>query len=155
MSSTNPIPFSGRRFQRRFRPNRRPLALHLEPAPWLDLIILVAFFTFTQSRIIRHPGLVVDLPTAAFSAGASMDARVVTVTQEQLVFFDEQRTTLDGLNSLFRQTAHINPETPILIEADQNISYGTLMSLYSKASAAGLRQVILSTRLPPPSPRNP
>ena len=41
---------------------------------------------------------------------------------------------------------------PLLIEADEGTSYGTLMDVYALAAQAGIRNVVLATRPPPVAP---
>lgn len=139
-----------RRFQRLFRPSLRPVSLGLQPVPWLDLLALLGFFVFALSGRILRPGLPIDLPAAPFAGGAPHGAPVVTLTQEGFLFFDEQRTPWEGLGPIFQQLAHEDPDTPVLIEADPRVSYGALVDIYLRAASAGLRRVILATRLPGP-----
>jgi len=148
MTASSPTLPAARQFVRHFGPTLRPIGFRIEPAPWLDVLILLFFFGFSQSARMLRPGIAVDLPVAPFTDGAPAHSRVITLTQEGFLFVDEQRTPMDGLAAVFQQIAHEDPETPILIEADPRIPHRLLVEIFDQASSAGLRRVILATRLP-------
>lgn len=116
--------------------------------PLLDVILLLYLFLFMQSSFIVQPGIRVELPVSAFADGAPYGDLVVTLSQEGMVFFNDERTTLDGLNEEFRRAVHSKPNASLLIEADRRVSLDSLTAVYNMARDAGLRQVVLANRLP-------
>ncbi len=136
-------------FAPRFGPVTQRLAGRWDPVVFADLALLVFFAFLVQSSFILQPGVRVRLPAAPFGEGAPYRAAVVTLTQEGLVFFDDQRTTLEGLRLSFAQARHDQPDIPLIIEADENVPQGKLMEIYNMATAAGLREVLLATRVAP------
>ncbi|MCX6995620.1 MAG: biopolymer transporter ExbD, partial [Kiritimatiellaeota bacterium] len=107
------------------------------------------------ARFGLRPGVTVNLPVAAFTGGAPYGALVVTVSQEGMVFFNDERTTLEGLPSAFAQAAHEQPGATLVIEADSRVTHGTPVALYNMARAAGLQQISLATRLATPAEARP
>lgn len=97
--------------------------------------------------VVRHPGVVVDLPECAFVSGADYQSLVVYVTQEGHLYFGDERTTLDGLAPAFAQAAHENPDARLLLEADRRVPYHMLVEIYNRAMSAGIRKVILGTKI--------
>jgi biopolymer transport protein ExbD len=101
-----------------------------------------------NSSFVMQPGISLSLPVSDFDDGALYGALVVTLAQEGLVFFNDERTTIEGLGAAFAQAVHEDPEARLIVEADARVEHGALVSIYDMATAAGLQHVTLATRLP-------
>jgi len=141
--------------RRRFVPRAQPVCQWLPLTALFNVAVLVATMLLLQARFVLQPGVTVDLPAAAFTGGAPYGALVVTVSQEGMVFFNDERTTLEGLSSAFTQAAHEQPGAMLVIEADSRVTHGTLVAVYNMALAAGIQQVALATRLATPPEAHP
>ena len=133
-----------RRFRTRLRPARSPLAV----VPLLNVVLLLWLFSIVNSSFVLQPGIRMDLPAAPFTAGARYGTLVVTLTQEGLVFFNDERVSLDALSAAFARSVSGKSPMPLLIEADGRVRYQTLVDIYNMATTAGFREVVLATRLP-------
>jgi len=132
-------------FPRPFRVRRPFMAFPFDALPLLDLALLLVFFFMIQGRFVMRPGIRVDLPAAPFTGGVGYEAMVVTLSQEGLVFFNDERTTLEGLASAFAQAAHQYPGVPLLIEADGRTPNSTIIEVLNMAMRAGIRNAALAT----------
>lgn len=135
-------------FRRRFNPAHRRLRGLLIVAPWLDILLLLLLFFLTQSSFVVQPGILLDLPVSPANGYARYGDLVVTIPQEGMYFFKDERMTPDGLANALAQAARDNPGRALIVEADQRIAHHTLVEVYNMAAAAGLRQVLLATRSP-------
>lgn len=141
--------------QRQFRPRVRCVCRLFEPAALLNAIVLALAAFLLTARFVLQPGVTVELPEAPFHAGTPYGALVVTLSQEGLLFFNDERMTLDDLRAAFAQARHDQPAAALVIEADARVSAGTLVQLYNMARAAGIQQVLLASRLPAPAKVSP
>ncbi len=132
-------------FRSAFRPRLRILGGLIDGIPLFDTILLLGLFYVINSIFILRPGIALDLPQTPFAAGARYGDLVVTLSQENMVFFNDERTTIDGLQAAFLQAAHGNPEAVLVIEADGRVPHRTLVQVYNMAMSAGIRQVSLAT----------
>jgi biopolymer transport protein ExbD len=133
---------------RRFR-TRRPLARSpLAVIPLINVVLLLWLFSIVNSSFVLQPGIRMKLPAAPFTAGARYGTLVVTLTQEGLIFFNDERVNLDALSAVFAKSVSGKSPMPLLIEADGRIRYQTLVDIYNMATEAGFREVVLATRLP-------
>ncbi|MFH0880287.1 MAG: biopolymer transporter ExbD, partial [Lentisphaerota bacterium] len=82
-----------------------------------------------------------------FYSGVPYEAMVVTISQEGMIFFNDERTALKGLAQAFAQAAHDHPEATLVIEADGRVLHSTLAEIYNMAMGAGIRKVALATRV--------
>ncbi len=136
-------------FRRRFQPAQRAPRGLLGVAPWVDFVLLVFLVVIQQSSQVLRPGLRMELPPAPFEDGIGPAALVVTVPQEGMYFFQDERLTLDGLSLALDRAARNEAAPALILEADRRISHGTLVSLYNLARKAGFGEVVLTTRLEP------
>ncbi len=147
---TTPLPskddermrFLQRRFMARCKPFRGPM-----PAvALLNLVLLVLLLVLFQSSFVLQPGVVVNLPSSPFVSGVPYSAFVVTVTQDGLVFFDDEQLTLDGLQAAFARMAFERPDSPLIIEADGRVQHSVIIRIYNMAMAVGVREILVATR---------
>jgi biopolymer transport protein ExbD len=137
-------------FHRRFRPRCKLFRGRVAVVPLADIVLLLLLFLLTGFRFVLQPGFNVELPQAPFSEGAPYGPMVVVLTQEGIVLFNDERTTMEGLESAFGQAVHEHPDASIVVEADHRVQHGAIIRVLNMAAAAGVREVNLATRSLPP-----
>lgn len=119
----------------------------LDAAPLVDVVLILFLFFLIQSSYVLQPGVRVQLPEiAVFADGATYGEPMVTMAQEGMIFFNDERTTLEGLEAMFRRAAHENPAAVLLVAADGRVPHATLMQVYQMAREAGIGEVVLAGR---------
>lgn len=131
-----------RRLQPKYRLSRGPMPV----VALVNVALLIMLFMIWGSEIVLRPGMIVQLPVAAFVSGAPCGHRVVTVTQEGQVFFDDDRIPMDRLGPALSRAVQKNGDLSMTIEADARVSYETIVRVMNLAAAAGIRQINLATR---------
>ena len=132
---------------RRYRPQRRPTVGPLGlVVPIVNVALLAAMFLFVQSKLVLRPGITLQLPQSEFVAGTHYDTMVLVMTQEGLIFFNDNRIPLEELAFALNQAAHRNRQAGLSIEADLRVQYGMVVRVINMAMAAGIRQINLATR---------
>ena len=138
-----------RTVRRRFKGRYRRAVGPIEVTALLNVIVLAGMFHFAAARFVLQPGVRVRLPEAPFTDGIPYGTRVLTLSQEGLMFFNDQRMAWDRLEAAL---AHTTGDDPLLIEAGAGTPYGTLLEVYTLALKSGIREVVLATRPPPLAP---
>ena len=141
-----------RSVRRRFKGRYRRAVGPIEVTALLNVVMLVGLFHFASARFVLQPGVRVRLPEAPFADGGPYGARVLTLAQGGLIFFNDERLSLEALGAALARAGNDPAAAPLLIEADAGTPYGTLMEVYALAAQAGLREVVLATRPPPVAP---
>lgn len=131
---------------RRYRPQQKLFHNPLGIIPLINLALLIMLFMLSHAAFVRQPSSAVQLPSAAFLSGTPYGLMVVTLTQEGLFFFNDERMTLDGLATAFRNAVRDQKATAITIEADVRVPYGVIQRVMNMATTAGLQQINLATR---------
>lgn len=134
--------------RRRFATSRRHLRGPAEVVPLVNIALLILLFIVFGQRFVLQPGVTVNLPTSSFAEGAPYGALVVTVTQEGLLFFNDDLVAPDGLELALAQAVSDQPDARLVIQADGRVQHSTLVQVYNAALAAGVQSVVLATRVP-------
>ena len=131
-----------RRFQLKSRLFRSPFAL----IPLLNVFLLIFFFAVFNSTFVLKPGIKVQLPVGSFRQGSLYSSMTAILTQEGLVFYNDERMSLDALGNALRLSADKNNSLPLTIEADLRVPYDTIIRVLNMAAAAGISNIFLSVR---------
>ena len=134
--------------RRRYRPHERLFKGPIDVVPLVNVVLLFVFFFILQSPFVMQPGIVVNLPTASFASGVPYGALVVTISQEGMMFFNDERMTMEELGAALAQAAFEQPDASLVLEADGRVPHSTLVQIYNMATAAGIKSVVLATRVP-------
>jgi biopolymer transport protein ExbD len=132
-------------FAFRFAGQFRPKGAGFEVAALIDLGLLVPLFLFVAQSFVVQPAVTLELPKVPFSDGISSRSLVVTISRENMVFFNDERTALEGLPLAFREQVFQDPSAVLMIAADERVPYSTLMTVYNMAREAGVQKVALAT----------
>jgi len=142
--------------KRNFTARSRRFPPVVEPAAMVDVVLLLLIFFIYSSSFVTRPGIRLTLPAAEQAEGLPLNAMVVTLTRQGMVFFNNRRTSLEDLPGEFQRLHFEQPDLPLIIEADEQVTYGTLTRVHQAALAAGIREVAGATRKPdirrPPQP---
>ena len=134
---TNPAKNHERQRWRRYRPRRRltigPLGLVV---PLVNVALLAVLFLVLKSGVVLRPGIILQLPQSEFVAGTAYNTMVLVMTQEGLIFFNDNRIPLEGLASALNQAAHRNRQVSLSIEADLRVQYGMVVRVINMAMAS-------------------
>lgn len=142
----------------RFRPRGRIAQPFLQIVPWLNIGLVLALLFVLAGRLTLRPGVVFELPRAAFREGMQRGPRIVMIRVQRaegpqtLVFFDDVRYRLDlpEQNEQLRAElarAALRPEgRQLLLLADATVPHGDVISLVDLAREVGVRRVNVSVR---------
>jgi biopolymer transport protein ExbD len=131
-----------RRFQLKARLFRGPLVL----VPFLNVLLLIFFFAVFNSAFVLKPGIKIQLPVGSFRQGTLYASATVILTQEGLVFYNDERIALDSLADALCLSAAKNSSLQLAMEADLRVPYDTIIRVLNMASAAGISNIFLSVR---------
>jgi len=135
--------------RRKFRPRKRIAGVLLDLFYFIVLDALVILFMVhrTQEVSLRVPAIPIELPAVSELESVALDRRVLTVSREGILFFDNERVSLADIDRRFRQMANNDPEMTLIIAADKRVAHGDLLALMNKALQAGIAKVALAGRV--------
>jgi biopolymer transport protein ExbD len=128
------------------------LASRLRPEPrnfdglfFVNVGLLVLFFTLFGSHFVLAPGLAVDfrLPTAAgANASAKAPTHVISVLAAGQIFTSHGERKLEELPAYFSTQARSTKDPILLVRGDAAVPSSTLATISSSAKAAGFIEVL-------------
>jgi biopolymer transport protein ExbD len=117
-----------------------------DAAPFAAVFFLLTLFVLLGS-LVYTPGVKLNLPAAADLPGTDNPVVSVAVDAAGQYYFDNQIITPAQLKSRLSSVAR-KSETPLtlLVQADTNVNYQTLIHLSTLARDAGIKEALLATR---------
>jgi biopolymer transport protein ExbD len=142
----------------RFSPKSRINQGLISMAPWINMVLLAIFFIWIDTKYLVQPGRVVELPDVPFHDGTRplMTATVVAGQTDagsaDVVYFDNVRFILSRaadearLKVAMAKRSRDHGGADLVIQADRQTDYGTVMQLMEMARGAGIVRVNLASR---------
>ena len=133
----------------RFRRTHRFLSWQLDAAPFAGVFFLLLIFVALNTNLVFTPGVAIRLPPAADLGGTPNPVVVVAVDAGGDLYFDHQWITeADLRTSLREEVRHSREPLTLVIEADQDVKYESLVRLGLLARDRGIKEALLATRPP-------
>lgn len=118
----------------------------VDPAPMVDIVFLLLIFLILSSPFVLQPGYgLVDLPLGS-STSASLQEMVVTVSRDNVLYFNGTQLTLEQFPAELRKAVRNARNPELVIKADRQVVHETIVKIFDIAFAAGVNAVNLATR---------
>jgi biopolymer transport protein ExbD len=125
--------------------------INITPLTDIFLVLLIIFMV-TSSVIVNSSngakaGLKVNLPQggAADVATQASDLSVAILSDGRLVLGGDV-VTADELKKAFQDTKAKNPDTMVIVQADEGVAHGKVVEVMEMAKTAGLGQLAIGVR---------
>ncbi len=128
------------------------LFVDINITPLTDIfLVLLIIFMVTSSVMASDPGsrggVKVTLPKgAAKEVSAGSTDITVAITTEGKIVVDGQEIAADALRQKFEAAKAKNPETQVVVQADESAHHGRVVAVMELAKAAGLHRLAIATR---------
>ena len=120
---------------------RRKLMNEINVTPMVDvMLVLLIIFMITSPMLVA--GIDVDLPkTEKSSIANDSDAITIGINKKEEIFIFETKIELDALVPKLEAITNANKDRKIIIKADKNIPYGTVIEIVAQINNAGFTKV--------------
>ena len=132
---------------RHFKPTRKPAGIFSIAIAFCDSSLLALAFFLAVSPFVLQPGINITLPRASFTGGARFDSMVLSITRGGWFYFNDERLNLARLPGALQEAVEEQSGFPLIIEADESVSHGTIVNAWDAARAAGVEDVSMATRI--------
>ena len=114
----------------------------LDVAPFIGVFFLLLIFVILKNFVTFVPGVTVRLPESSSFSGFRGPALAVIVNGGGQLFFADRELNLEEMQSQLSEAVSAAEEPlTLIVQADTNVPYGTLMQLDAMAQRAGIREV--------------
>lgn len=122
--------------------------------PMIDVVFQLVLFFMVSTTFTNAPGIQVELPKAASDVVLSDKKDInVWVTSGGEVYVDEEPVSLETLRQKLTAAAERDPDTLVVIKADQGVSHGRVVTVMDLARSKGLARLAIATEGDDVAPR--
>ena len=116
--------------------------------PMIDVIFaLLTFFIMSTLYLTRSEGLPINLPKASTAEAQKSTAVTVTIDQQGKLFLNQKPTDLKTLNGQVQKIIGTQPQTLVIINADERVSHGQVITVMDRLRLLrGVRLAIATQR---------
>ncbi len=115
----------------------------IDIAPLIDVIFQLLIFFMLSSSFTFQSGISVKLPKAVTSDIIKEENMVVTITSENIIYFNGAITTLKELKQRLGQPNV--KDRPLLIKADRRASVGRIVDIWDLCRNLGIERINIAT----------
>ena len=123
--------------------------INITPLTDIFLVLLIIFMVTSSVMATdgARAGVRVNLPKGA-TKEISTTAKDVTVaiTTDGKMVVDGKEVSADALRKMFDDARARDPETQVVVQADEATHHGRVVAVMELAKAAGLRRLAIATR---------
>lgn len=130
----------------RFRKARRDV-VNPDITPLVDVVFLLLIFFMLSTTFIVSPGIRINLPQAEAEAvrHERKDIRI-KIDSEGSIYVENQRMSPDDLDERLLDTARIDRDVLVVIEADEEAAHKFVVDVMDRAKSSGLHRLAIATR---------
>ena len=111
----------------------------------IDIIFfLLVFYMMSTLYMSEQRNLHVQLPQAQHAAVQKVENTVITISENDEIYINEEKIGLDNLVNRLRQYPDIK-QIKITVNADKNARHGTVIQVLDKLQEAGAGKVSFGT----------
>ncbi len=113
--------------------------------PLLDSIfILIFFFMFALTTMVKRSGLSVALPTAS-TGNKVQEKTTLTVSKDGALFWNKEPLLQENLKAQLKSFKDSKPDANLIIRGDKNTPFSSVVEILDMAESIQLRRVTIET----------
>jgi biopolymer transport protein ExbD len=123
--------------------------INITPLTDIFLVLLIIFMVTSSVMATdgARAGVRVNLPKGATKEISSKAQDVtVAITTDGKMVVDGKEVSADSLRKIFDDAKGRDPETQVVVQADEATHHGRVVAVMELAKAAGLRRLAIATR---------
>ena len=132
----------------RLRSKRAGIRSNVDMTPMIDIVFQLILFFLVSTTFAILPGIKLKLPSSHTSEGTSYQGITITADADGLLFFNEKEVTMETLGgelAAFDTGDVKKDEFPVSLEADSEVTNGTIVSIFDVIRESGYAVINLRT----------
>ncbi|MBP5602171.1 MAG: biopolymer transporter ExbD [Treponema sp.] len=132
----------------RLKSKRGSIRSNVDMTPMIDIVFQLILFFLVSTTFAILPGIKLKLPTSHTSEGTSYQGITITADADGLLFFNEKEVAIDELGHelvMFDTSDVKKDEFPVSLEADSEVTNGTIVKLFDVIRESGYAVINLRT----------
>ena len=132
--------------QSRLRPGTKLMA-EINMVPFTDVVLVLLVIFMVTTPFLFQGDFQVKLPKVAAPSPNLPETVTLTITQGGKVYLNDKETAMEELAGKRAEIIRAKPQALVMINADKNVSHGTVAEVMSKAYVAGVTKVGIAVEI--------
>ena len=132
----------------KIKARRNGIQPNVDMTPMLDIVFQLILFFLVSTTFAIVPSIKLNLPTSHTSEGSAVKGITIYAQEDESLFFNDEPVSLDSLGLYLSSydTGDVDKkEFPVTLQADSNVTHGTIVKLLDIARENGYSIVNLRT----------
>ena len=132
----------------RMKSKRGSIRSNVDMTPMIDIVFQLILFFLVSTTFAVLPGIKLNLPQSHTSESTSVQGITITADADGLLFFNEKEVSADDLKkelTLYDTGALKKEEFPVSLEADSEVTNGTIVKIFDIIRESGYSVINLRT----------
>ncbi len=113
--------------------------------PMLDVVFIMLIFFIVTATFIKEAGIQVDRPDTMTADSQEDAAILIAISASDEIWIDKQERDPRDLRVIIERLHAENPKGSIVIQADEESTNETLVTILEAAKAAGVTNVAIAS----------
>lgn len=132
----------------KIKARRNGIQPNVDMTPMIDIVFQLILFFLVSTTFAIVPSIKLNLPTSHTSEGSAVKGITIYAQEDESLFFNDEPVSLDSLGLYLSSydTGDVDKkEFPLTLQADSNVTHGTIVKLLDIARENGYSIVNLRT----------
>ena len=127
---------------------RGSIRSNVDMTPMIDIVFQLILFFLVSTTFAVLPGIKLNLPQSHTSESTSVQGITITADADGLLFFNEKEVSAEDLKKelvLYDTGSLKKEEFPVSLEADSEVTNGTIVKIFDIIRESGYSVINLRT----------
>lgn len=115
----------------------------------VDMLFLILLFFLVTSSFTEQPNIKLELPSTKYTSTSKLEERILTISRDEKLFFQNEPVERKDLILVLKNAFSKQDDKTLVLRADKNVTYGTVVDIMDAAKGAGLKRIVAPTVLEP------
>ncbi|MBR1404021.1 MAG: biopolymer transporter ExbD [Treponema sp.] len=128
--------------------NRKKRGVNVDLTPMIDVVFQLILFFLVSTTFAVLPAINVNLPESSTAQGADIAGITITMQSNGKMWFNDEQvsfTTLGERLASFDTEGRKKDEYPVTLEADENVTNGSIVKVFDVLRTEGFVSINLRT----------
>lgn len=128
--------------------NRKRRSTNVDLTPMIDVVFQLILFFLVSTTFAVLPAINVNLPESSTAQGADVAGITITMQSNGKMWFNDEQVSFSTLGkrlSTFDTEGKKKEEYPVTLEADENVTNGSIVKVFDVLRGEGFVSINLRT----------
>ncbi len=129
--------------------HRRTVTSNIDMTPMIDVVFQLILFFLVSTTFAVMPGISLNLPSSSTAQSTTMSGITITADKDGGLWFNDTAVTFETLGgelAAYDTKDKKREEIPITLEADSEVTNGTIVQIFDVIREIGFSAVDLRTK---------